>query len=299
MKKILMLLFAFILSVTLTACSTDDKKEETKEAELTGTEILGSTLWVGTVVKDENGEDVTDQYSQFISVAKFDSNTNQYEFFDAETGESKGDYGTYFVTSDNKYRVNISESKGYQAVLELTEMTSEIFTYKRTVGDDNTVITVEHVPYTGDLNPEFTSAPKEAQYGNDDIDTSTSGLEILGSTLWVGTTVTDADGNDLTAENSQFISVAKYDAKTNKYEFFDATTGESKGDFGYFDVIRDNKFRVHVSQGKEYAAYLELTTISNEVFTYSRMGKDKDGNEVVVFVEHVPYTGDLNPEFSN
>jgi len=42
---------------------------------------------------------------------------------------------------------------------------------------------------------------------------------ILSATNWQGTKVYDKDNNDLTAENSNFIGLAKYDMKTGHYEF--------------------------------------------------------------------------------
>lgn len=43
--------------------------------------------------------------------------------------------------------------------------------------------------------------------------------KTLSQTNWQGTKVYDAQGNDLTKENSNFIGLAKYDNKTGYYEF--------------------------------------------------------------------------------
>lgn len=65
---------------------------------------------------------------------------------------------------------------------------------------------------------------------------------ILSATNWQGTKVYDKDNNDLTEENSNFIGLAKYDVKTGHYEFFDATTGESRDDKGTFSLqMMENK----------------------------------------------------------
>lgn len=45
-------------------------------------------------------------------------------------------------------------------------------------------------------------------------------------------------------------------------------------------------------------AILELTELTKNKFTYKRTGKDKDGNDITVYVEHEPYEGDLNPKFT-
>ncbi|ARE64788.1 hypothetical protein A4V06_02655 [Enterococcus faecalis] len=106
-------------------------------------------------------------------------------------------------------------------------------------------------------------------------------------------------GNDVTEANKMFISLAKFDNKTSKYEFFDLETGKTRGDFGYFQVIDNNKIRAHVSIGdNKYGAALELTELNDKRFTYTRMGKDNNGKEIKVFVEHEPYEGDFTPDFT-
>ena len=48
--------------------------------DVDGDEILSSTLWNGTVVLDDQGNDVTKYNSNLISLAKYDKNTNKYDF---------------------------------------------------------------------------------------------------------------------------------------------------------------------------------------------------------------------------
>lgn len=78
-----------------------------------------------------------------------------------------------------------------------------------------------------------------------------------------------------------------------------AKQAKSRGDYGYFDVLHENKIRAHVSIGNnKYGAALELTELNNKKFTYKRTGKDQAGKDITVFVEHEPYTGDMKPQFS-
>ncbi len=101
--------------------------------------------------------------------------------------------------------------------------------------------------------------------------------------------VLDEQGNNVTKYNSNLISLARYDENTNKYEFFNVNTGESRGDYGFFDVVHGNKIRAHVSLGNnKYGAVLELTELNKEKFTYTRMGKDANGKDIKIFVEHEP-----------
>lgn len=282
----------------------DQGEEEAQGEELSKGEelsnILTSTNWQGTEVYDEEGNDLTEENSNFIGLAKYDQETNRYEFFDKATGETRGDEGIFFITKDGEKRILISQSMGYQAVVAITEITDEIFTYKR-MGvdkDGNEVeVYVEHVPYA-ESELEFTNAGPELTSETGEIVKDIPGVRILGDTLWNGTVVLDKDGNDVTEFNSNFISIAKFDAETSKYEFFDVTSGESRGDFGYFDVINDNKIRTHVSIGEnKYGAALEITELNAERFTYKRMGKDADDNEIEIYVEHEPYEGEFDPSF--
>ncbi|MDC2865556.1 DUF4822 domain-containing protein [Bacillus sp. BP-3] len=280
-------------------------KETKKENKLTkGQEmanILSSTNWQGTRVYDKDNNDLTKENANFIGLAKYDVKSGRYEFFDAKTGESRGDKGTFFITNDGKKRILISESMNYQAVVDMTKLNKDVFTYKR-VGKDangnNVEVFVEHVPYK-EKELSFTDPDKQLDTVTGDIIKDIDGDRILGSTLWHGTKVLDKAGNDVTKYNLNFISLAKFDDKSNKYEFFNAGTGESRGDYGYFDVVNGNKIRAHVSIGdRKYGAALELTELNNNKFTYKRTGKDKDGNDITVFVEHEPYKGNLKPKLS-
>ncbi|MEC1178380.1 DUF4822 domain-containing protein [Metasolibacillus meyeri] len=262
--------------------------------------ILGSTHWQGTRVYDAKGHDLTEENMNFIGLAKYDYRTGHYEFFDAKTGETRGDRGTFFVTNDGKKRILISETMNYQAVVDLTELSKNIFTYKRMGKDkegNDVEVFVEHKPYKEDL--EFTTDAAISTATTGVIVRSIDGDAILGSTLWNGTKVFDEQGNDVTAYNQNFLSIAKFDQKTSKYEFFNIETGESCGDYGYFDVLNRNKIRAHVSIGtNKYGATLELTEVNTNRFTYKRIGKNMNGGDVVIFVEHEPYTGDYKPNFS-
>ncbi|MGG1400003.1 DUF4822 domain-containing protein [Bacillus salipaludis] len=307
------------LSIALAVCNTSAQANVSKQKNDTKIEqtniqsenklskgqkmanILSSTNWQGTRVYDKNHHDLTKENANFIGLAKYDAKSGRYEFFDAKTGNSRGDKGTFFITNDGKKRILISESMNYQAVVDMVKLNKNVFTYKRMGKDANgndVEVFVEHVPYKG-KELSFTDPDKQLDTTTGDIVKNVDGDKILGSTLWHGTKVLDANGNDVTKYNSNFISLAKFDDKTNKYEFFNEETGQSRGDYGYFDIVHENKIRAHVSIGdRKYGAVLELTELNNHKFTYKRTGKDKDGKDITVFVEHEPYTGDLKPKLS-
>ena len=270
-----------------------------KAAALSGDQKLAQTHWQGTTVVDLQKKDVTELNKGFIGLAKYDAASNKYEFFDKETGKSRDDIGIYFVTQDGKKRALISETKKYHAVVDLTHLDEASFVYKRsgkTGAETQGDVIVSHIPYAGEL--AFTTPLPVYEKSTGVIEKGKPGRDILGASLWQGTVVLDKDGKDVTAYNQGFLSLARFDGKTNQYEFFDKTTGQSRGDYGYFDVIRDNKVRTHVSIGKNYAAALELTELNDKKFTYARKGKDAQGQDIDITVEHVPYTGELKPAFT-
>lgn len=314
MKKLLIISLAIMALLAACQSKQDVKKKEEVKTEQSGDQrqiemtkgqanvnILSSTNWQGTKVYDKNKKDLTAENSNFIGLAKYDANSARYEFFDPQTGKSRDDKGVFFITNDGKQRVLISESKNYQAIVEITELTQNKFTYKRMGKDANgndVEVFVEHVPYK-DRKLTFTEEDKALKNSTGTIVKDVDGDKILADTLWQGTVVLDAEGNDITQYNTNFISIAKYNADTNRYEFFNPETGESRGDYGYFNVLHGNKLRAHVSIGEnKYGAILEITELNNKKFTYLRTGKDKDGKDITVFVEHEPYTGKFKPEFT-
>ena len=262
--------------------------------------VLSATNWQGTYVYDEKGNDVTDLNSNFIGLARYDSKTNRYEFFDKETGVSRGDKGVYFVTPDGKKRILISQ-RGYNAVVDMVRLDSDMFTYRREGkqknGEDGKVF-VQHVPYDKEL--QFTINFPTLSIETGKINKDVPGRDILSSTFWQGTKALDENGNDVSDYNRGYLGLARYDSKTGRYEFFNKDTGASRGDYGYFDVINGNKERTHVAIGQniKYAATLELTELNKERFTYERDGKDEQGNSIRITVEHEPYKGSFPLEFT-
>jgi len=314
MKKLLIISLAIMALLAACQSKQDVKKKEEVKTEQSGDQrqiemtkgqanvnILSSTNWQGTKVYDKNKKDLTAENSNFIGLAKYDANSARYEFFDPQTGKSRDDKGVFFITNDGKQRVLISESKNYQAIVEITELTQNLFTYKRMGKDANgkdVEVFVEHVPYK-DRKLTFSEPDKSLETSTGTIVKDIDGDKILAETLWQGSVVLDDKGNDVTKYNTNFISIAKYNADTNRYEFFNPETGESRGDYGYFNVLHGNKLRAHVSIGEnKYGAILEITELNNKKFTYLRTGKDKDGKDITVFVEHEPYTGKFKPEFT-
>ncbi|MEY9977054.1 DUF4822 domain-containing protein [Lysinibacillus sp. RC79] len=314
MKRLLIVSLAAVALLGACGNKTDVKKTEEvrtgnnadqRQVEITegqaNAKILSSTDWQATKVYDKNNKDLTAENSNLMGLAKYDGDSGRYEFFDPNTAGSIDDKGIFFITNDGKHRILISETKNYQGIVDITKLTNKMFTYKRMGKDANgsdVEVFVEHIPYK-EKNLTFTAPDKTLNESTGTIVKDVDGDKILAGTLWQGTVVLDVNKNDVTQYNTNFISIAKYDANTNKYEFFNPETGKSRGDYGYFNVIDGNKLRAHVSIGdNKYGAVLEITELNNKKFTYKRTGKDKDGKDITVFVEHEPYTGKFKPEFT-
>ncbi|MDU0982038.1 MAG: DUF4822 domain-containing protein [Enterococcus faecalis] len=266
------------------------------------------SVGIGQRVYDKNGTDLTAENQDLLHAIKFDATTSFYEFFDKETGESTGDEGTFFMTAgitDVSRLVLISETKNYQGVYRLKTLYQDTFTYSQTgkdkAGNDIEVFVENKAtsgPVYGRPQPYPNNRPRTLERQGDEIIGKTS-FDGTPQLLWNGTKVVDKDGNDVTSANQNFISLAKFDQDSSKYEFFNLQTGETRGDYGYFKVGNQNKFRAHVSIGtNRYGAVLELTELNDNRFTYTRMGKDNEGNDIQVYVEHEPYQGTFNPEFT-
>ncbi|MFF2178846.1 DUF4822 domain-containing protein [Lysinibacillus sp. NPDC058147] len=314
MKRLLIVSLAAVALLGACQNKTDVKKTEEvktgnnadqRQVEITkgqaNAQILSSTDWQATKIYDKNNKDLTAENSNLMGLAKYDGDSGRYEFFDPNTAGSIDDKGVFFITNDGKHRILISETKNYQEVADITKLTNNMFTYKRMGKDANgsdIEVFVEHTPYK-EKHLTFTAPDKKLNQSTGTIVKDVDGDKILAGTLWQGTVVLDANKNDVTQYNTNFISIAKYDANTNKYEFFNPETGKSRGDYGYFNVIDGNKLRAHVSIGEnKYGVVLEITELNNKKFTYIRTGKDKDGKDITVFVEHEPYTGNFKPEFT-
>ena len=56
----------------------------------------------------------------------------------------------------------------------------------------------------------------------------------------------------------------------------------------------DGTKRILISRTQNYQAVVDLTEVSKDKFTYKRLGKDKLGNDVEVYVEHILIMGKIS-----
>ncbi|MGX5816812.1 DUF4822 domain-containing protein [Chitinophaga lutea] len=108
------------------------------------------------------------------------------------------------------------------------------------------------------------------------------GNDILSSTRWVTTIVTDSVGKDVTAANTGFVGLADY-LKDGNYVFY-AVDGTPRGDEGYWFITPGNTKRILVSRTRNYTRVVDVVKLTPEVFTYRVV----NGAGATVDVEHKP-----------
>jgi hypothetical protein len=132
------------------------------------------------------------------------------------------------------------------------------------------------------------------------------GPAALGRTRWL-TTAVFLDGHPETNVKGDYLGVvglSMWDVQTNRYEFFDPATGESKlehGGGGYFFFTGDGKHHVNVPDGGHSVVVRKLETLNDRQFIYSRIVPEKfiEGSPLVkIYVVHRPYHGSLNTQFT-
>lgn len=136
-KVFLFFLCCIFIASFFVACEKDNEDEEMSKAE-----ILSSTRWKTTVVKDSVGADVTAANQGFVGLATYNKN-GTYEFFNLD-GTPRGDSGYWALTADDSKRIIYSLTRNYTRVVDIAELNRNLFTY-RVVANGKTV-TVEHVP---------------------------------------------------------------------------------------------------------------------------------------------------------
>ncbi|MGM3275337.1 DUF4822 domain-containing protein [Ralstonia sp. 24A2] len=131
--------------------------------------------------------------------------------------------------------------------------------------------------------------------------------EALGKTVWL-TTEVYVDGHPDTNVKDDYpgvVGISKWDMQTNRYEFFDTKTGESKhalGGGGYFFITGDKKHHVLVSDKGTGGIARKLEKLDDSEFTYTRVVPEKmtAGNPPVkIWVVHKPYRGQLNIQWTD
>ncbi|WP_405124126.1 DUF4822 domain-containing protein [Pseudomonas sp. M20] len=134
-------------------------------------ELASSPRWLTTRVYIDGAPetDVKAKYPDVVGISTWDPERNRYEFFYADTGESKyskGGGGYFFVTGDQKQHVLVPDIGPTKTIVrQLETMNSVEFTYSREVPRDmmenNSLVRIHvvHAPYTGTI--ETKSAIKQ------------------------------------------------------------------------------------------------------------------------------------------
>lgn len=134
---------------------------KTKPANADVRELASSPRWLTTKVYIEGAPetDVKANYPGVVGISTWDPERNRYEFFYADTGESKynhGGGGYFFVTGDQKQHVLVPDVGPTKTIVrKLEALNKNEFTYSREVPRDmvenNALVRIHvvHAPYTG------------------------------------------------------------------------------------------------------------------------------------------------------
>lgn len=127
-------------------------------------DLASSPRWLTTKVYIEGAPetDVKENYPGVVGISTWEPERNRYEFFYADTGESKyknGGGGYFFVTGDYKTHILVPDIGPTKTVVrKLETLNRNEFTYSREVPRDMVAsnplvrIYVVHSPYTGTVS---------------------------------------------------------------------------------------------------------------------------------------------------
>ncbi|MCP1506987.1 hypothetical protein J2Y83_002960 [Pseudomonas marginalis] len=158
MHKYKMILTGFFLIGFLSPLASHGQSMNTK-ADVQA--LASSPQWLTTKVYIEGHPevDVKDKYPGVVGISMWDPMRNRYEFFYADTGQSKYDHGGggyFLVTGDQKNHILVPDKGPIRTVVRRLEtLNNAEFTYSREVPLDmietnETVrIYVVHAPYKG------------------------------------------------------------------------------------------------------------------------------------------------------
>lgn len=136
-KKTVFSFFSLALCVLLffsTSCTKD------KTAELTPSQILSSTKWKTTVVKNAAGADVTATNPNYIGIAAFNMDGS---FIITDFAGGFRSSGTWAITADGKKRILVAAT--FTRIVDIITLNSESFTYE-IMNADSTKVQVFHEP---------------------------------------------------------------------------------------------------------------------------------------------------------
>lgn len=126
-------------------------------------QLASSPRWLTTKVYIDGAPetDVKAKYPGVVGISTWDPESNRYEFFYPDTGESKynnGGGGYFFITGDEKQHVLVPDKGPVKTIVRRLEtLNDREFTYSREVPRDMVEtnppvrIHVVHAPYTGTL----------------------------------------------------------------------------------------------------------------------------------------------------
>ncbi|VBB16481.1 DUF4822 domain-containing protein [Burkholderia stabilis] len=129
--------------------------------------------------------------------------------------------------------------------------------------------------------------------------------KALTSTVWQTTAVYEENdrSHNVIERYPSVVGISIWDAGSNRFEYFDPATGQSRltqGGAGYFFITGDRRYQINVFDGGGNALVRRLEILNRHEFTYSRVVPQNmaSGSQVRIYVVHTPYTGPFKIRFS-
>jgi hypothetical protein len=128
----------------------------------------------------------------------------------------------------------------------------------------------------------------------------------LASTVWQTTAVYEENdrSHNLIERYPSVVGISIWDAASNRFEYFDPSTGQSRltqGGAGYFFITGNRRYQINVFDSGGKALVRRLEMLNRREFTYSRVvpqNTTSGSREVRIYVVHTPYKGPFKIGFS-
>lgn len=128
----------------------------------------------------------------------------------------------------------------------------------------------------------------------------------LASTVWQTTAVYEENdrSHNVIERYPGVVGISIWDAASNRFEYFDPSTGQSRltqGGAGYFFITGDRRYQINVFDSDGKALLRRLEVLNRQEFTYSRVvprNMTSGSPEIRIHVVHTPYAGPFKISFS-
>lgn len=258
LKKLCYLLTVFTLTVTTVSCSNNDDQIIVEE-QLTPSQLLSSTPWETTNVKNNVGQSIplTDPTANgYVGFAYFKSNATFTIYGLNNVLRSRG---TWSISADGKTRtitgLNPDGTTAFTRVVEILVLNKDEFTYRI-------------IPNTTDPSIYYDVVHKKVAHEEPNL-----AQLLLASTAWETTGAKDKDGNAMSLTDANVASYVgfAYFRANGKYAIYGLNNVlRNQGDWS---ISADGKTRTIVAKDPTSGAIIftrdvQILELNSDKFTY-------------------------------